>query len=187
MLARLIAFSLNAPKLIVTAYALFALLCVAVLARAKYDVFPEFVPPQASVQTEAPGLNAELVEQMITHPLEQAMLGIGGIDSLRSESISGLSVITVNFAEGTEPLAARQRVAEKLAELSGQLPAGVLPPKLTPLVSSTMDLLKIGFVSTKMSPLDLRELIEFQVRPRLLSVAGVARTTLFGGARRQYR
>ncbi len=185
MLARLIRFSLNSPKLVVAGYALFALVCLAVLAGAKYDVFPEFVPPQASVQTEAPGFNAELVEQLITRPLEQAMLGIAGIDSLRSESISGLSVITVNFADGTEPLAARQRVAEKLAELSGQLPTGVAPPKLTPLVSSTMDLLKIGFVSAKMSPLDLRELIEFQVRPRLLSVPGVARTTIFGGERKQ--
>lgn len=184
MLARLIRFSLAAPKRVISLYALFTLLSLAVLMRAKYDVFPEFVPPQVSVQTEAPGFNAELVEQLLTHPLELAMLGISGIDSLRSESISGLSVITVNFADGTEPVAARLRVAEKLAELSGQLPAGAAP-KLTPLVSSTMDLLKIGFVSAKMSPLELRELIEFQVRPRLLSVPGVARTTIFGGARQQ--
>ena len=185
MLARLIRFSLNAPKLVIVGYLVFSLFCLAVLTRAKYDVFPEFVPPQASVQTEAPGLNAELVEQLITHPLELAMQGIAGIETLRSESISGLSVITVNFADGTDPLAARQRVAEKLAELSGQLPAGVATPKLTPLVSSTMDLLKIGFVSTQMSSLELRELIEFQVRPLLISVPGVARTTIFGGERKQ--
>ena len=80
MLARLIRFSLRAPKLVIACYALFTLLCLLVLARAKYDVFPEFVPPQSSVQTETPGLNAELVEQLITHPLEQAMLGISGID-----------------------------------------------------------------------------------------------------------
>jgi CzcA family heavy metal efflux pump len=185
MLSRIIRFSLSKPMLVIAVYALFTLLCLLVLARAKYDVFPEFVPPQTSVQTEAPGLNAELVEQLITHPLEQAMLGISGIDSLRSESISGLSVITVNFADGTDPLAARQRVAEKLSELSGQLPAGTAAPKLTPLVSSTMDLLKIGFVGKALSPLALRELIEFQIRPRLLSVPGVARTTIFGGEREQ--
>ena len=191
MLAHLIRFSLSKPKLVIALYALFTVLCLLVLAQAKYDVFPEFVPPQTSVQTEAPGLNAELVEQLITHPLEQAMLGISGIDSLRSESISGLSVITVNFADGTDPLAARQRVAEKLAELAGQLPPGIGAPKLTPLVSSTMDLLKIGFVSAaaqnteQLSPTDLRELVEFQIRPRLLSVPGVARTTIFGGERRQ--
>lgn len=191
MLAQLIRFSLFKPKLVIAIYGLFTVLCLLVLARAKYDVFPEFVPPQASVQTEAPGFNAELVEQLITHPLEQAMLGISGIDSLRSESIAGLSVITVNFADGTDPLAARQRVAEKLAELAGQLPPGIGAPKLTPLVSSTMDLLKIGFVSppgqkpAQLSPTDLRELVEFQIRPRLLSVPGVARTTIFGGERRQ--
>lgn len=186
MLAHLIRFSLVKPKLVVAIYCLLTVLCLAVLAQAKYDVFPEFVPPQTSVQTEAPGLNAELVEQLITHPLEQAMLGISGIESLRSESISGLNVITVNFADGTEPLAARQRVAEKISELAGQLPPGVGTPKLTPLVSSTMDLLKIGFVSdTQLSATQLRELVEFEIRPRLLGVAGVARTTIFGGERKQ--
>ncbi len=156
-----------------------------VLVHARYDVFPEFVPPQAVVQTEAPGLVAEQVEQLVTRPLEQAISGAAGVESVRSESIQGLSVITVTFAEGTDPYRDRQVIAEKLSETAGGLPAGVETPKLEPLTSSTMDLLKIGFLSEKLSPLELRDLVQWTVRPRLLAVPGVSRATLYGGEVRQ--
>jgi len=152
-----------------------------VLAGASYDVFPEFVPPQAVVQTEAPGLVPEQVEQLVTLPLENAINGASGVVAVRSESIQGLSVITVTFRDGSDPYLARQVVAEKLAEAAGSLPAGVENPKLEPLTSSTMDLLKIGFVSDSLSPMELRDLVQWTVRPRLLAVAGVARATVYGG------
>jgi CzcA family heavy metal efflux pump len=185
MLAAIIRWSLRFPVVVCALAAILVVYGVLVLARAKYDVFPEFVPPQASVQTEAPGLVAEQVELLVTLPIEQAISGASGVQSVRSETISGLSVVTVVFQEGTDPYRSRQIVAEALGEVAARLPAGVKPPKLTPLVSSTMDLLKLGFVSDKLSPLELRDLVQWTIRPRLLAVPGVARATLYGGDERQ--
>jgi CzcA family heavy metal efflux pump len=185
MLAAIIRWSLRYPIVVSALAAILVVYGVLVLVRAKYDVFPEFVPPQASVQTEAPGLVAEQVELLVTLPIEQAISGASGVEAVRSQTISGLSVVTVVFQEGTDPYRSRQIVAEALGEVTARLPAGVKPPKLTPLVSSTMDLLKLGFVSDKLSPLELRDLVQWTIRPRLLAVPGVARATLYGGDERQ--
>src|SRR5437016_838033 len=95
-----------------------------VTAHAKLDVFPEFVQPQATVQTEAPGLSPEQVESLVTRPIEGVLNGVGHLDSIRSESIQGLSVITAVFKEGTDIYIARQMLTEQLAELAGELPSG---------------------------------------------------------------
>src|SRR6266478_3967984 len=177
MIAAIIRWSLRFPLVVC---ALAAMLAVyGVLARAKYDVFPEFVPPQAAVQTEAPGLVAEQVELLVTLPIEQAISGATGVQSVRSETISGLSVVTVVFQENMDPYRSRQIVAEALGEVAARLPLGVKTPKLTPLTSSTMDLLKLGFVSERLSPMQLRDLVQWTIRPRLLAVPGVARATLY--------
>src|SRR3954471_19649441 len=156
-----------------------------VAAHAKLDVFPDFVPPQVTVQTEAPGLAPEQVETLVTRPIENAINGLGNQESLRSETIQGLSVITLVFKDGTDVHLARQMVAEKLGEIAGRLPAGVRSPKLSPLVSSTMDLLKIGLVTDKMSPMELRTFADWTLKPRLLAVPGVAKCSVFGGEVRQ--
>jgi Cu/Ag efflux pump CusA len=153
--------------------------------RAKLDVFPDFVPPQVTIQTEAPGLSPEDVEELITRPVETALIGAGNQESIRSESIQGLSIITVVFKEGANVLFARQQIAEKLAELAGKLPAGLPTPRMSPLVSSTMDLLKIGLLSTNQTPMQLRTFADWTLKPRLLAVPGVARANVFGGEVRQ--
>lgn len=149
------------------------------------DVFPEFVAPQVTVQVEAPGLTPEQVEQRVTTPLEAALAGAPGLDSMRSESIAGLAVITLAFADGIDPLAARQGIAERLTTVASVLPAGVAAPQMSPLTSSTMDLLKFGLLSDRLDDFALRDLADFSLRPRLLAVPGVARVTVFGGAVRQ--
>jgi CzcA family heavy metal efflux pump len=156
-----------------------------VAAHAKLDVFPDFVPPQVAVQTETPGLAAEQVEALVTRPIENAINGLGSQEALRSETIQGLSVITLVFKEGTDIQVARQMLGEKLGEVATQLPAGVKPPKLSPLVSSTMDLLKIGMVSDKLSPMELRTFADWTIKPRLLAVPGVAKCSVYGGEVRQ--
>jgi CzcA family heavy metal efflux pump len=185
MLAAIIRWSLRFPAVVCALAAILTVYGAIVLARSKYDVFPEFVPPQASVQTEAPGLVAEQVELLVTLPIEQAISGASGVEAVRSETISGLSVVTIVFHENMDPYRSRQIVAEALGEVAARLPIGVKPPKLTPLVSSTMDLLKLGFVSDKLSPMELRDLVQWTLRPRLLAVPGVARATLYGGDERQ--
>src|SRR6266850_8124489 len=152
-----------------------------VAAHAKLDVFPEFVQPQVTVQSEAPGLAPEQVEALVTRPIESELSGVGNLESIRSESIQGLSVVTAVFKEGTDIYVARQMLAEQLATLGGELPLGVKSPKMSPLTSSTMDLLKFGLVSEKLSPMELRTFADWTVRPRLLSVPGVAKCSTFGG------
>src|ERR1700747_3234021 len=136
MLAAIIRWSLRFPLVVCALAAMLAGYGLLVLARSKYDVFPEFVPPQAIVQTEAPGLVAEQVELLVTLPIEQAISGASGVQAVRSETISGLSVVTVVFQESVDLYRARQVVAEALGEVAARLPLGVKPPKLTPLVSS---------------------------------------------------
>jgi CzcA family heavy metal efflux pump len=152
---------------------------------AKLDVFPEFVPPQVSVQTEAPGLAAEQVEMLVTTPVEAAVRGLGRLSALRSESIQGLSVVTVVFEEGTDLFQDRQLLAERMAQVAVRLPTGVRPPTMSALTSSTMDLLKIGLVSERCSPMELRAFADWTLRPRLLAVPGVAQVNVFGGEVRQ--
>ncbi|MEI7534566.1 MAG: efflux RND transporter permease subunit [Verrucomicrobiae bacterium] len=185
MLKRLVEISLGARGVVITLALGFIAYGLFVTTHAKLDVFPEFVQPQATVQTEAPGLAPEQVEALVTRPVENALNGAGDLDSIRSESIQGLSVVTAVFKEGTDIHIARQMLTERLAQLGGELPTGVASPKMEPLTSSTMDLLKFGLTSEKLSPMELRTFADWTVRPRLLSVPGVAATKVFGGEVRQ--
>ncbi len=185
MLTRIVRAALLHPRLVVLVSAALLAYGGLLLSRAELEVFPEFVPAQASVQVEAPGMVAEQVELLVTRPVEDAINGATGVASVRSVSIQGLAVINVVFREGEDPYRARQVVAERLAEVSGHLPAGVASPTISPLTSSTMDLLKIGLQSDTLTPMELRDLAQWTVRPRLLSVPGVARATVFGGELRR--
>ena len=170
----------------VTALTLFALVlgCWAAV-RSPLDVFPEFVPSQVDVQTEAPGFAPQQVEELVTKQIENAVNGAAGLATMRSESIPGLSVVTITFADDVDVHIARQGISERLSELGSSLPAGVGTPKLSPLVSSTMDLLKIGLLSDKADAYELRDMAEWVIKPRLLAVPGVAHVIVFGGSVRQ--
>jgi CzcA family heavy metal efflux pump len=145
------------------------------------DVFPEFVPSQVDIQTEAPGFSPQQVEELVTKQVENAVNGASGLATLRSESIPGLSVVTITFADGVDVHIARQGISERLSELGSSLPTGVGAPKLSPLVSSTMDLLKIGLLSDKLDAYALRDTADWVIKPRLLAVPGVAHVIVFGG------
>jgi Cu/Ag efflux pump CusA len=152
---------------------------------AKLDVFPNFVQPQVVIQTECPGMSAEQVELLVTLPIETMVNGLGDMESLRSESIEGLSIITAVFKPDTDVFRARQLLGEKLSETAGELPTTVKTPRMSPLTSSTMDLLKVGLVSDRLTPMQLRTFADWTLKPRLLSVPGVARCIIFGGEVRQ--
>ncbi|HTL66079.1 MAG TPA: efflux RND transporter permease subunit [Lacunisphaera sp.] len=187
MLQSIVQFSLRFRRAVVSLAVLGLGYGVYVAQHAKLDVFPDFVPPEVTVQVEAPGLAPEQVEQLVTRPIEAALNGLGHQESIRSESIQGLAVVTVVFQEGTDTLAARQLLAEKLAETAGTLPTGVKAPKMSPLTSATMDLLKIGLVSDRLSPMELRTFADWTLKPRLLAVTGVAHCNIFGGEVRQWQ
>lgn len=181
LLGSVVAFSLRhvgvvvALALVLVGYGAYS------LASAKYDVFPEFAPPQVAIQTEAPGLAPEQVEVLVTQPIENAINGVPGIDALRSSSIQGLSIITVTFQPGSDIYRNRQVITERLSNLGGQLPNGVQAPGLSPLTSSTSVILSLGLTSQKRSLMELRTLADWVLKPRLLAVPGVAKISVFGG------
>jgi CzcA family heavy metal efflux pump len=152
---------------------------------AKLDVFPEFAPPQVIIQTEAPGLSPEDVEQLVTRPVETAVNGVGNLETIRSQSIQGLSVITIIFREGTDIYLARQQVNERLVEAANRLPQGVQPPVMTPLTTGTSVVLVVGLTSESRSLMELRTFAEWVARPQLLAVSGVAKVSIYGGDVRQ--
>ncbi len=126
-----------------------------------------------------------MVEQLVTTRIENAVNGAPGLAALRSESIPGLSVITIQFRDGTNLYNARQSISEKLSELGNALPSSVDLPRLSPLVSSTKDLLMVGLVSDKVDDFTLRDRADWLIKPTLLAVPGVAHIVIFGGAVRQ--
>ncbi len=185
MLKALVHFSLRYRAVVITLACVLLGYGLYITANAKLDVFPNFVQPQVTIQTECPGLAPEQVELLVTVPLETTINGLGEMESLRSESIEGLSIITVVFKEDTDVFRARQMLSEQIGEVASTLPTTVKSPKMTPLTSSTMDLLKIGLVSDRMTPMQLRTFADWTLKPRVLSVPGVAKASVFGGEVRQ--
>lgn len=149
------------------------------LLQAKYDVFPEFSSPQATIQTEAPGLAAEQVEVLVTSPLENLLNGAPGLVRLQSGSIQGLSVITTTFDPATDIYRDRQLLSERLAEVASTLPSGTGPPILAPLTSSASIVMVIGLTSSHHSVMDLYTTAQWMLRPRLLAVPGVSKVAIW--------
>jgi CzcA family heavy metal efflux pump len=185
MLRSIVHFCLRFRGVVIALAGVVLVYGIEVVRTAQLDVFPDFVQPRVDIQTEAPGLAADQVEVLVTNLVEGAIGGLGNVSALRSESIQGLSVVTVVFEQGSDVYHDRQQLAERLAGLASQLPRGVRPPTMSALTSSTMDLLKIGLVSDRLSPMALRGFADWTLRPRLLAVPGVAQVNVFGGEVRQ--
>src|SRR5438105_9075716 len=151
MLQAIVDWSLRNRVVVVVLAALLMVAGAFATGHAKLDVFPEFAPPQVVIQTECPGLSPNDVEQLVTLPIEQAVNGISSLDVLRSQSIQGLSVITVIFHDGTDIYRARQQVAERLSDAGRLLPSGIKAPRLEPLTSTTGRLVTVGLTSDKLS------------------------------------
>ncbi len=185
MLRSLVSFSIRFRFVVVvlacvlTGYGIFA------ASNAKLDAFPEFAPPRVVVQTEAPGLSPEQVEALVGSPIETVLNGSNGLDSLRSQAIQGLSVVTAIFQSGTDIYRARQLVGERLTQIAGKLPLGVAPPVMMPLTSATSIFLTVGLTSHTLSSMALRTFVDWTLRPRLLGVPGVAAAVVYGGDVRQ--
>jgi len=185
MLNAIIRFSLRfrgivyALAVLAAGYGLFS------LSRAKLDVFPEFAPPMSIVQVEAPGLTSEQVETLVTQPVENGLGGMVGLQSMRSRSMQGLSSITLVFDAHANVMQIRQLVSERVNALAATLPAGVLPPRLLPLTTTTSVVRTIGLTSKTRSLMDLYDIAQWVVRPQLMSAPGIADAIVFGGQTRQ--
>ncbi len=186
MMSAIVRFSIRFYGVIIGLAILVVLYGSYSLTRSNLDVFPEFSPTQIIIQTESPGLSAELVESLVTQPIETSIAGTVGITDMRSQSIPGLSVVTVIFDASSDIYRNRQVVAERLSTLSTRLPDNITP-NITPLTSSASTVLGFGLTSQYRSLMELRTLVDWTVTPHLLSIPGVADINVFGGDVRQYQ
>ena len=184
MLHSLVGFSLRNRFVVLALAGLLLAGGVYVVADSPLDVFPEFAPPQVTVETEAPGLSAEEVEALVTARLELAVNGSPGLERLRSISLPGVSSLTAVFRDGTDIYRDRQLVAERIAAVSRDLPASVVPPEIAPLTSasSTIEIVALAPAgAAAFDPLAARTFADWTLKPRILSVPGVAKVVIYGG------
>ncbi|MBS0318172.1 MAG: efflux RND transporter permease subunit, partial [Proteobacteria bacterium] len=185
MLNAIVGFAVRLRGVMIALAVLATAYGVLALGHARLDVFPEFAPPQAIVQTEAPGFAPSQVETLVTQPLENALAGAGELTSMRSKSLQGLSMITLTFRTGADLQRVRQTMSERLQRVASTLPTGARTPVLLPLSSSSGIVLTIGVTSNKLDALQLRTLADWTLKPQLLAVPGVSDISVYGGDQRQ--
>ena len=186
MMSALVRFSIRFHGVVIGLACLVVIYGLYGLSRANLDVFPEFSPTQVVIQTESPGLSSKLVEQLVTQPIESTLSGTVGVESMRSQSIPGLSIVTIIFNEKTDIYKNRQAVAERLATLNNQLPKNIIP-NITPLASSASTVLGMGISSNKRSLMELRTMVDWTIKPHIMAVPGVADVNVLGGDVRQWQ
>ena len=187
MLNKIIQFSLNNRLFILLTAIVLIIGGVYTARNTEVDVFPDLNAPTVVVMTEAGGMAAEEVEQLVTFPIETAVNGASNVRRVRSSSTMGFSVVWVEFDWDTDIYRARQIVAEKLAEIGESLPSTVSKPTIGPQSSILGELLIIGLTADSTSMMDLRTLADWNIRPRLLSTGGVAQVAVLGGDIKEYQ
>ena len=187
MLNKIIHFSLHNRILVLVASVLLLIGGTYTAIHTEVDVFPDLNAPTVVIMTEANGMAAEEVEQLVTFPVETAVNGATGVRRVRSSSTNGFSVVWVEFDWDTDIYLARQIVSEKLAIVNEALPANVGNPTLGPQSSILGEMLIIGLTADSTSMLDLRTIADWTIRPRLLSTGGVAQVSVLGGDIKEYQ
>ena len=187
MLNKIIGFSLQNRILVLVASVLLLIGGTYTAMHTEVDVFPDLNAPTVVIMTEANGMAAEEVEQLVTFPVETAVNGATGVRRVRSSSTNGFSVVWVEFDWDTDIYLARQIVSEKLAVVSESLPANVGKPTLGPQSSILGEMLIVGLTADSTSMLDLRPIADWTIRPRLLSTGGVAQVAVLGGDIKEYQ
>jgi CzcA family heavy metal efflux pump len=180
MMRWIVGASLKFRYLVVAASVALLVVGVSTLRDTPVDVFPEFSQPKIEVQTITIGLSAEETEELVTVPIEQSLIGLPGLDTIRSKSVPQLSDVVMLFDRGTDLLRARQLVQERITGVTPTLPTWAAPPVMLQPLSSTSRVMKIGFTSDTVSMLDMSNIAYWKIRTRLLRVPGVANAPIWG-------
>lgn len=184
---KIIQFSLNNRLVVLVAALLLLIGGTYTATHTEVDVFPDLTAPTVVVMTEAGGMAAEEVEQLVTFPIETAVNGATHVRRVRSQSTTGFSVVWVEFDWGTDIYLARQIVSEKLSIVGEQLPQDCGRPTLGPQSSILGEMLIVSLTADSTSMLDLRTLADWSIRPRLLATGGVAQVAVLGGEVKEYQ
>lgn len=187
MLNKIIKFSLDNRVIILVLSVVIMIGGVVTISRTEVDIFPDLNAPTVTVMTEAPGMAAEEVEKMVTYPIETAVAGARGVDVVRSSSVNGFSVVNVQFTGSTDPLVARQAVAESLVRVEGQLPPMAETPVIGPQSSILGEILIVALSSDSLGLNELRTIADRRLRPLLQGVSGVSSVSVLGGIEDEYR
>lgn len=187
MLNHIIDFSLKNRLTILILAGLVMVFGTVVLTRSEIDIFPDLNAPTVVVMTEAPGMAPEEVEKLVTYPIETCVNGSTGVRRVRSQSNTGFSVVWVEFDWDTDVFLARQIVSERLAGVIETLPPGVKTPVMGPQSSILGEIMIIGITADSTSMLQLRDIADKVVAPRLLALGGVSQVSVLGDGERQFR
>jgi len=186
MVTKLLQFSLTQRLVIVALTCILIGFGVASWRSLPLDAVPDITPNQVIINTEAPGRATEEVEKLVTVPVEAAMGGIPGVDGMRSLSTYGLSQVTVTFKDNVDTYFARQLVNERLGSVREQIPVDIHAPQLGPVATGLGDIYYYALESDTRSPMELRSIQDWVIRPQLRSVPGVVEVNAMGGEEKQY-
>lgn len=187
MLNRIIKFSLDNRLIVLLLSVLILIGGTLTLLKTEVDIFPDLNAPTVTIMTEAPGLATEEVEQLVTYQIEVAVNGAQGVESVRSSSATGFSVVNVVFNDKTDPLVARQTISERLSQLEGILPPAANTPVIGPQSSILGEILIIGLTSDSLDLKQIRTIADRRLRPALQGISGVSSVSVIGGDEAEYR
>ncbi|UTW67547.1 efflux RND transporter permease subunit [bacterium SCSIO 12643] len=187
MLNRILIFSLNNRLMVLLAAVILSISGVYLARTMNVDVFPDLTAPTVTILTEAHGMESEEVEKLVTYQLETAMNGSPNVRRIRSSSAAGISIVWVEFEWGTDIYRARQIVSERIPMVSENLPEGVGTPTMAPISSIMGEVMLLGVTSDGLSPMELRTISDWTIRPRVKSVSGIAKVMVIGGEFKQYQ
>ncbi|ADR21704.1 multidrug transporter AcrB [Marivirga tractuosa] len=187
MLNKILEISLKNRLLVLLAAILLTLSGLYIARNMNVDVFPDLTAPTVTILTEAHGLESEEVEKLVTYQLETAMNGSPNVRRIRSSSAAGISIVWVEFEWGTDIYRARQIVSERIPMVRENLPSGVSAPTMAPISSIMGEVMLLGVRSDSLSPMELRTLSDWTIRPRVKSIGGIANVVVIGGDYKQYQ
>lgn len=187
MLNKILSISLQNRLLVLLAAVVLSVTGFYLARNMNVDVFPDLTAPTVTILTEAHGMESEEVERLVTYQLETAMNGSPNVRRIRSSSSAGISIVWVEFDWGTDIYKARQIVSERIPMVRENLPGGIGAPTMAPISSIMGEVMLLGVTSDSLSPMELRTLSDWQIRPRIKAIGGIANVVVIGGDYKQYQ